>query len=126
MELPCSALQLISEYSKPITRPDWRTFPRTITKNVFFFDSDNLNKELRTIISKNKYDYIYAMTKEDLIKLIYKQNALIEELENEEENETTNLRIEMNKIRNEPIHHHIKSLLSKNKKGKIRRRVNKY
>ena len=118
--LPCRALELISEYSKPITRPDWRTFPRTITKNIFFYES--LNEGLYNIVRKNKYDYIYAMTKTQLIKLIYKQTALIEELENEE---TTNFRISMNKINNKAIHH-IKSLLTKNKKSKIRRKVNNY
>ena len=30
--LPTRALQLIREYSKPITRGDWRTFPRILNK----------------------------------------------------------------------------------------------
>ncbi len=77
---------------------------------------------LYNIVCKNKYDYIYAMTKKQLIKHINKQNVIIKELKNEY---TTNVRIAMNKIKNEPIHR-IKSLLSKNKKSKIRRTINNY
>ena len=33
--LPSRALQIINEYVKPITRPDWRTFERSITHEVF-------------------------------------------------------------------------------------------
>ncbi len=36
--LPHHILRLISEYSKPITRPDWRTFERTITiEHLIYF-----------------------------------------------------------------------------------------
>jgi hypothetical protein len=108
MELPCRALQLISEYSKPITRPDWRTFPRTITKNIFFYESNNLNEGLYNIVRKNKYDYIYSMSKKKIIDYIYKQNAIIKELEF----------VEKMKLNNE-----IQYLLAKNKKSQIRRKV---
>ena len=40
--LPLRALRLISEYSKPITRDDWRTFERAITSNVFIDEIDTL------------------------------------------------------------------------------------
>ena len=120
--LPCRALHLISEYSKPITRGDWHTFPR-ITKNIFFYESDNLNEGLRNIIFKNRYDYLYAMSKKELIGYLYKQNVIIKELKNED---TSNFRIAMNKRNNESTHNIIKLLLTKNKKSKIRRRVNKY
>ena len=33
--LPLNAKKLIKEYSKPLTRPDWRTFERTINPNLF-------------------------------------------------------------------------------------------
>ena len=33
--LPLKARKLISEYSKPLTRPDWRTFERAINPNLF-------------------------------------------------------------------------------------------
>jgi len=42
--LPCRALHLIREYSKPITRPDWRTFERSITTNIFIHEIDTLYK----------------------------------------------------------------------------------
>ena len=42
--LPINALQLIREYSKPLTRPDWRTFSRTITIGAYIKDIDRLNK----------------------------------------------------------------------------------
>jgi hypothetical protein len=33
--LPLNAIKLIKEYSKPVTRPDWKTFKRTINPNLF-------------------------------------------------------------------------------------------
>jgi hypothetical protein len=33
--LPLTALKLISEYSKPVTRPDWRTFERKMNTTSF-------------------------------------------------------------------------------------------
>ena len=33
--LPLYAIKLIKEYSLPVTRPDWRTFERTINPNLF-------------------------------------------------------------------------------------------
>jgi hypothetical protein len=33
--LPLNARKLIREYSKPVTRPDWKTFKRTINPNLF-------------------------------------------------------------------------------------------
>jgi len=36
--LPLNARKLISEYSKPLTRPDWKTFERTINPNLFIED----------------------------------------------------------------------------------------
>jgi hypothetical protein len=72
--LPSRAVQLISEYSKPLTRPDWRTFIRTLSKNIFFKEIQKLNKcntlGIYTIV--NKYDYIYAMSAQELNE--YKNN----------------------------------------------------
>ena len=33
--LPSSVLQIIHDFSKPVTRPDWKTFERTINPNLF-------------------------------------------------------------------------------------------
>ena len=47
--LPYYALKLISEYSKPLTRPDWRTYKRSISWNIYMneidalYDFDNTN-----------------------------------------------------------------------------------
>ena len=38
VRLPLKALKMIREYSKPVTRPDWRTFKRTINPNLFIED----------------------------------------------------------------------------------------
>ena len=46
--VPLRALQLIHEYSKPITRSDWRTFERTINPEVFINEIRDL-----TIAHKN-------------------------------------------------------------------------
>ena len=46
--LPCRAVDLIGEYSKPLTRPDWRTFQRTITPNIFINEINALYRLKRT------------------------------------------------------------------------------
>ena len=46
--LPPRALHLINEYVRPITRPDWRTFERTINPEVFITEIRDL-----TIAHKN-------------------------------------------------------------------------
>jgi hypothetical protein len=72
--LPSRALKLISDYSKPLTRPDWRTFIRTLSKKIFLKEIQKLNNcntlGIYTIV--NKYDYIYAMTAQELNE--YKNN----------------------------------------------------
>ena len=72
--LPNRALKLISEYSKPLTRPDWRTFIRTLSKKIFLKEIQKLNNcntlGIYTIV--NKYDYIYAMSAQELNE--YKNN----------------------------------------------------
>ena len=80
--LPSRAVELIREYSKPLTRPDWRTFPRITTK-IFMDDILEINKKLYNIICKNKYDYIYSMTKKELINHLHKQDLIIKKLKNE-------------------------------------------
>ena len=42
--LPYAALQLIREYSKPLTRPDWRTFIRGISIGTYIKDINNITK----------------------------------------------------------------------------------
>lgn len=77
--LPCRALHLISDYSKPITRPNWRTFERAITNNVFINEIDTLynfekNRELFKLVHTNMHLNIdmclYYMTQEELDNFI--------------------------------------------------------
>ena len=49
MTLPFRALQLIGDYSRPVTRPDWRTFDRHITPGIFIAQLRDL-----TILHKSK------------------------------------------------------------------------
>jgi len=72
--LPSRAVQLISEYSKPLTRPDWRTFIR-ITKETFIKDKLKLckNTRLYKLVYMNMYDYLYCMSRDELINLIMNQ-----------------------------------------------------
>ena len=76
--LPSRALQLIREYSKPITRHDWRTCKRIITKETYENDItilDNLIKgsPLYKIVHRNTYDYLFSMNRQDLVDLIIDQ-----------------------------------------------------
>ena len=71
--LPNRALQLISEYSKPITRGDWRTFTR-ITIETYIKDKYKLinftNNLLYELVHRNMYENLYNMPKADLFWLI--------------------------------------------------------
>ena len=58
--LPCRALHLIREYSKPLTRPDWRTFERSITSNIFIHEIDTL-LNFKNIINLFKNENIYSI-----------------------------------------------------------------
>jgi hypothetical protein len=73
--LPSRAIKLIGEYSKPLTRPDWITFPRMITNTVFINEIDTLynfekNCELFKLVHTNMHLHIdlclYDMTQEEL------------------------------------------------------------
>ncbi len=73
--LPCRALQLISEYSKPLTRGDWRTCSR-IKMDTYIKDKDKLdiiNKTLYELVHRNMYERLYGMTKCQLYWLIFHQ-----------------------------------------------------
>jgi len=77
--LPCSALKLISEYSKPLTRGNWRTFERVITKDKYIIEIDKLYKfkntsRLYKLVHTNMHLNIdmclYYMTQEELDNFI--------------------------------------------------------
>jgi hypothetical protein len=80
--LPCRALDLIHEYSKPLSRPDWRTFERPITSNVFIHEIETLYKLKRTcklyrLVYTNIHMNIDVMSKEELNDFInYKNDNL--------------------------------------------------
>ena len=86
MLLPINALQLISEYSKPVTRGDWRTFTR-ITKESYIKEIDRLYKFKNTsrlfkLVHTNMHLNIdmclYYMTQEELDDFInYKHDNVI-------------------------------------------------
>ncbi len=80
-KLPCRALQLIREYSKPLTRGDWRTFPR-ITMDTYVKEKDKLNnftntRRLYELVHRNMYEELYEMSKRELYWLIMVQFKLI-------------------------------------------------
>jgi hypothetical protein len=80
--LPSCALTLIREYSKPITRGDWRTFERAITSNVFINEINTLYKfekdcSLYKLVHTNMHVNIDVMTQKELDDFInYKDDKL--------------------------------------------------
>jgi hypothetical protein len=58
MELPDDVLQIIREYSKPLTRPDWRTLNRLPLHKLY----------CEIMINKNKPNWNYSVV---LQKFIY-------------------------------------------------------
>jgi len=55
MELPDDVLQIIREYSKPITRPDWRTLNRLPIHKLFH--------EIMKKKKKSNWNYRYVLQK---------------------------------------------------------------
>ncbi len=79
--LPSRALLLISEYSKPITRGDWRTFTR-ITMETYIKDKAKLDNFTNTrllykLVHRNMYETLYKMDKGELFWLIMEQFEII-------------------------------------------------
>ena len=71
LELPDDILQLIKEYSMPITRPDWRTLhkmPYQLYETEFYFVyqkryrhlNGQMNNNYKRIFSGYYYCYIFA------------------------------------------------------------------
>ena len=128
--LPSHNLLLIGEYSKPLTRPDWKTFTRTITHDIFINDSDKLNTgntiKLYKKLHRNRYDHIYSMTSEELIEHLHNQSNLIKKLIYDEKinikHERMNIKIAMKKLKNETNHYVIIKLLKK--QNILRRTIN--
>ena len=52
--LPSNALRLIREYSKPLTRPDWRLLHKLSNYQLLFcITNDNISTRLLNIINRN-------------------------------------------------------------------------
>jgi hypothetical protein len=75
--LPSSALTLIREYSKPLTRPDWRTFIRNITNPIYINEIDTLYTfERNCALYKLVYTNMHVITHEPIDSFInYKHNV---------------------------------------------------
>ena len=80
LQLPLNAIKLISEYSKPVTRPDWRTFKRQIDTPYFIqcLEKHHINKALvigRLNMAQSSfyiaYHHIYYFGIKDYIYLKY-------------------------------------------------------
>jgi hypothetical protein len=60
--LPQRALTLISEYSKPMTRPDWKKYkPMTRTYYYIMINNTRKNEVLRKFIINNCPEYTYTI-----------------------------------------------------------------
>ena len=77
--LPSSSLTLIREYSKPLSRPDWRTFQRTITTNIFINEINALYRLKRTYKLYNLlHTNMHNVTQEEFDSLMkYKDDKLL-------------------------------------------------
>ncbi len=52
--LPSNAVRLIREYSKPLTRPEWRSLHRISNYQLLFcITNDNISTRLLNIINRN-------------------------------------------------------------------------
>jgi hypothetical protein len=62
MDLPEDVVRLIKEYTRPLTRPDWRTLHR-MTLRVFIDDYKDILRKRQTISFEKflKYNRIYTL-----------------------------------------------------------------
>ena len=75
--LPARALRIINEYSKPVTRPDWRKCKR-MTQKLLFKELLSLTNKITTI-HINIFDKVLFNMRETLFHkeyMLYKLNAL--------------------------------------------------
>jgi hypothetical protein len=57
IKLPNHILKLISEFSKPLTRPDWRTFERTLNTMCFIQSIEKFNtRPVFKVVKNNMID----------------------------------------------------------------------
>lgn len=84
--LPKHILKLISEYSKPITRPDWRTFQRTLDTIYFIQNIEKFNtRPVFKIVKTNMvmshfhiaYHHIYYFGIESYIALYSEDKNIV-------------------------------------------------
>ncbi len=76
--LPSRALLIIHEYSKPLTRPDWRTCKR-MTQRILFEDLINLTHNINSL-ELNIYDVVLSYMRETAFYntyMMYKLNSLV-------------------------------------------------
>ena len=52
MELPPEIVRIISEYSKPMTRPDWRTIKRVCMGDLYNEIMHNKNRRYTRLLAK--------------------------------------------------------------------------
>ena len=78
VNLPNHILKLISEYSKPLSRPDWRTFERKINTESFIQNIEKFNiRPVFKVVKQNMimshfhiaYHHIYYFGIESYIEL---------------------------------------------------------
>lgn len=75
--LPARALRIINEYSKPMTRPDWRKCKR-MTQKILFKELTALTNKI-TSIRINVFDKVLFNMRETTFHkdyMLYKLNAL--------------------------------------------------
>ena len=80
MFLPARALTLIKEYSRPLTRPDWRSIRRLNMGHIYIHIMNNKNKYYPTVFNLftrnivRNYSYQYIV---QAIKIEGKEKASI-------------------------------------------------
>lgn len=78
MILPARALLIIHEYSKPLTRPDWRTC-KLMTQKILFEDLIILTHNINSL-ELNIYDVVLSYMRETAFYnsyMMYKLNSLV-------------------------------------------------
>ena len=78
MILPARALLIIHEYSKPLTRPDWRTC-KLMTQRILFEDLINLTHNINSL-ELNIFDIVLSYMRETPFYnsyMMYKLNSLV-------------------------------------------------
>jgi len=78
MQLPDDVLRIIRDFSRPLTRPDWRNVHRLLSEQLHFSIINTFNKTFNMalihFIKNQTSDYVYILNGGNIVSITTPQN----------------------------------------------------